>query len=199
MKKEDLAVMGLTEEQAEKVWSGLDGNYVTKARFNEVNEESKTLKQAVKERDDQLETLKVSAGDNESLRKQIADLQKQNADQKNAHDAELNQVRVDNAIEQALSGAKAKNLKAVKALLDLSDARLDKDGTVKGLSKQIEQLVNGEDTGFLFEAAVGTATFKGFQPGASADPKPGMAADPNQMSYSQMVAYLEANPAAKLN
>ncbi len=47
MKKEDLIAMGLTEEQAKKVMDSLDGNFVTKARFNEVNEENKTLKQSV--------------------------------------------------------------------------------------------------------------------------------------------------------
>ena len=44
MNKEDLIAMGLTEEQAKKVMDSLDGNYVTKTRFNEVNEENKTLK-----------------------------------------------------------------------------------------------------------------------------------------------------------
>ena len=38
MKKEDLIAMGLTEEQAKKVMDSLDGSFVTKARFNEINE-----------------------------------------------------------------------------------------------------------------------------------------------------------------
>ena len=36
MNKEDLIAMGLTEEQAKKVMDSLDGNFVTKARFNEI-------------------------------------------------------------------------------------------------------------------------------------------------------------------
>ena len=51
MTKEDLIAMGLTEEQAKKVMESLDGNFVTKTRFNEVNEENKTLKKSVSDRD----------------------------------------------------------------------------------------------------------------------------------------------------
>ena len=43
MTKEKLMEWGLTEEQANKVMEGLNGSFVTKSRFNEVNEENKTL------------------------------------------------------------------------------------------------------------------------------------------------------------
>lgn len=36
------------------------------------------------------------------------------------------QKKIENAIEKALSNAKARNIKAVKALLDLKDAKLNK-------------------------------------------------------------------------
>ena len=103
MNKEDLIAMGLTEEQAKKVMDSLDGNYVTKTRFNEVNEENKTLKKSVSDRDKQLEDLKKSSGDNEELKKQIETLQQENANQKKAHDAEMTQLRLDNAIDAALT------------------------------------------------------------------------------------------------
>ena len=47
MTKEKLMEWGLTEEQANKVMEGLNGSFVTKSRFNEVNEENKTLKAQV--------------------------------------------------------------------------------------------------------------------------------------------------------
>ena len=81
MKKEDLIAMGLTEEQAKKVMDSLDGNFVTKARFNEVNEENKTLKQSVADRDKQLEDLKKSSGDNAELKKQVGDYLKEKVQQ----------------------------------------------------------------------------------------------------------------------
>lgn len=61
-------------------------------------------------------------------------------------------MKIDFAVEKALTGAKAKNIKAVKALLELGEAKLDKDGNVKGLDEQIEKLRSGDDTKFLFEA-----------------------------------------------
>ena len=63
----------------------------------------------------------------------------------------------------------AKNVKAVMALLDLKDAKLQEDGTVKGLSEQIEKLAKTEDSKFLFEEAEAKPKFKGFQPGASSE------------------------------
>lgn len=148
MNKEELIAMGLTEEQAKKVMDSLDGNFVTKTRFNEVNEENKTLKKSVSDRDKQLEDLKKSSGDNAELKKQIETLQQQNADQKKAHDAEMAQLRLDNAIEAALSGAKAKNGKAVKALLDMEKLTLNGE-EIQGLSEQLEAVKN--ENAYLFE------------------------------------------------
>ena len=71
MNKESLMAMGLSEEQAKKVLTSLDGNYVPKSKFQEVSEENKTLKKSVGDRDKQLEDLKKSSGDNAALQQQI--------------------------------------------------------------------------------------------------------------------------------
>lgn len=166
MKKEDLIAMGLTEEQAKKVMDSIDGNFVTKARFNEVNEDNKTLKKSVSDRDKQLEDLKKSSGDNAALQQQISDLQKANADQQKAHETELNQLKLDNAVEVALSGAKAKSSKAVKAMLDMAKVKLGEDGKLSGFDEQIEALKKSD--GWMFDADQQTQQqFTGFQPGAS--------------------------------
>lgn len=198
MKREDLIAMGLTEDQAKKVLESLDGNFVTKTRFNEVNEENKTLKQSVADRDKQLEDLKKSSGDNAELKKQIETLQQQNADQKKAHEAELNQLKLDNAIDAALMAAGAKNRKAVKALLDVTKVKLGEDGKLTGLDEQVAA-VQKSDT-YLFETKQQTKqTFKGFQPGASGEVKPGTEVDTSKMTYSELAAYMAANPDAKID
>lgn len=169
MNKEELIAMGLTEEQAKKVMDSLDGNFVTKARFNEINEENKTLKKSVSDRDKQLEDLKKSSGDNAALQQQISDLQKQNADQQKAHDEELAKLKLDNAVEIALSGAKAKNGKAVKAMLDMSKVKLGEDGKLSGFDEQIEALKKSDS--YMFDVQQQQQQtqqqFTGFQPGAS--------------------------------
>lgn len=194
MKKEDLIALGLTEEQAKKVLDAVK-EYVPKTQLAEVERERDGLKATVAERDTQLETLKKSSGDNEALQKQIADLQKANEDQQKAHDAEIAQLRLDNAVEAAILAAGAKNVKAVRALMDADKLRLEKDGTVTGLSDQIKAIQKSD--AYMF-AEKEQAQFKGFQPGASGDVKPDGKVDVSKMTYSEMVAYLEANPGAKI-
>ena len=174
MTRKQLEDLGLTKEQADSIMkiNGDDSENAKGTAATEIKNlqtEVEGLKTQVGDRDKQLETLKASAGDNADLKKQIEDLQTENATAKANHESELNQLKIDFAVEKALTGAKAKNIKAVKALLELNDAKLDKDGNVKGLAEQIEKLTSGDDTKFLFEAQKQTKqqqNFKGFQPGA---------------------------------
>lgn len=208
MTRKQLEDLGLTKEQADSVMK-INGDDIENAKGTAATEiknlqtEVDGLKTQVGDRDKQLETLKASAGDNADLKKQIEDLQTENATAKANHESELNQLKIDFAVEKALTGAKAKNIKAVKALLELNDAKLDKDGNVKGLAEQIEKLTSGDDTKFLFEAQKQTKqqqNFKGFQPGASGEQKPGEGeeVDFSKMSYDELTAYMEANPDAQI-
>lgn len=154
MTKEKLLEWGLTEEQAAKVMEGLNGSFVTKARFNEVNTELTAAKNTIKERDTQLETLKKASGDTKALQDQITQLQADNKKKDDDHAAELKNLKISNAVELALTGAKAKNNTAVKALLAdfIGKAELAEDGTVKGLDDEVKKLVEGKDTAFLLRS-----------------------------------------------
>ena len=127
MTKEKLMEWGLSEEQANKVMDGLNGSFVTKARFNEVNEENKALRAQIADRDGQIETLKKSAGDNTELQNQIAALQEANKQKDKDHANEIKTLKITNAVDMALTNAKARNNTAVKALLTdfLAKAELD--------------------------------------------------------------------------
>lgn len=196
MNKEELIAMGLTEEQAKKVVEAVEGNYVPKSQFNEISEENKTLKKSVSERDKQLEDLKKSSGDNAELKKQIADLQQQNADAQKAHEDEMNKLKLDNAVEAALVAAGAKNAKAVRSLFDESKFKMNDKGEVEGLSDAIKAVRKSDSYMFAEEQ---TASFKGFQPGAGSDIKPDASVDFSKMTYSEMTAYMAANPDIKIN
>lgn len=208
MTRKQLEDLGLTKELADSVMK-INGDDIENAKgtasteIKNLQTEVEGLKTQVGDRDKQLETLKASAGDNADLKKQIEDLQTENATAKATHESELNQLKIDFAVEKALTGAKAKNIKAVKALLELGEAKLDKDGNVKGLDEQIEKLRSGDDTKFLFEAQKQQKqqqNFKGFQPGASGEQKPGEGekVDFSKMSYDELTAYMEANPDAQI-
>ena len=180
MNKEQLIEMGLIEELATSVMKELDGNYVPKARFNEVNTELKQAKDQVKERDSQLETLKKNVGDSEELKKQIEALQNDNKTKDEAHAAEIKQIKIDAAVDKALADAKAKNPKAVKALLDLAKAEISDDGTIKGLDAQIKTLSEAEDSKFLFDTdntQNKNQNSKGFVPGQKKDGVPGASSE----------------------
>jgi hypothetical protein len=64
--------------------------------------------------------------------------------------AELAKVRYDTAMTNALTEAKARNPKAVAALLDSEALKLnEKDGTIVGLNEQLEAIK--KDNAYLFE------------------------------------------------
>lgn len=199
MKKEELVKLGLDEETAEKVASAsaeeLKG-FVPKARFDEVNNAKKTAEDAVKERDKQIESLK-SAGNADDLKKQIEILQADNKAKDEAHAAELLKVRIDSDVEAALTEAKAKNHKAVRALLDLEKAELGEDGRVKGLREQISALTKADDSKFMFNA-VTAPKMKGAKTGEDGIEDGDKGVDTSKMTYDELCAYLAENPDAKL-
>lgn len=153
MKREWLKELGLDVDQIDKVMkqNGEDIESV-KSASKEKDAEIKGLKENLADRDKQLEDLKKSTGDSEALKEQIAEMQKSNKEAIAAKDAEILSIRKNNAVEKALNGAQAKNIKAVIALLNLDDAELSEDGTIKGLDDQIKKLKESEDTAFLFNA-----------------------------------------------
>lgn len=179
MNKEKLIEMGATEELATSIMKELDGNFIPKHRFNEVNTELKQAKDQIKDRDSQLEELKRTVGDSDALRTQIEQLQNENKSKDEAHANEIKQIKIDAALDKALSEAKAKNPKAVKALLDLDKAELAEDGTIKGLDAQIKTLTEAEDSKFLFDTAKvqNNNNSKGFVPGQKKDGVPGASSE----------------------
>jgi len=175
MTKEQLMAMGLTEDQAAKVLESLNGNFIPKNRFDEVNNTKKQLEKDVSTRDAQLEELKKANGDAEALQTKITELQTQNATEKSNYEAQVNKMQIDSAVEKSLTSAKAKNTTAVKALLSEFLAKAEMEGeTVKGLDDAVKKLTESEDTKFLFDTAPPTKPgFKGFKPGEKSDNTPG--------------------------
>ena len=171
MNKEDLLKLGLTEEQAEKVLSAnteqLKG-FIPKARFDEVNNAKKQAEKDLSDRDKQLETLKNSTGDIETLKNTIKQLQDENKMAADKYNAELAEIKLAGAVDTALLGADALNVKAVKALLDMSKIKMDGD-VLLGINEQIESLKKAEDSKMLFKAVeVGKQkgpNFAGVKPG----------------------------------
>ena len=153
----------------------------------------------VRDRDGQLETLKTSTGDVEGMKKQIETLQADNKAKDEAHAAEIKQMKIDAAVDSAISGAKGKNAKAIKALLDLTKAELADDGTVKGVAEQIESLTKADDSKFLFDTETKKTQVKGVKPGETGKEDVDGKVDTSKMTYSELAAYMAENPDAKID
>lgn len=151
-----------------------------KAKFNELKNQLDTANRTISERDAQLEALKGSDATN--LKEQIAQLQQANEDAKKAHEKELYDFKVSTALEKALTGAKSKNNKAVKALLELGEAELNDDGTIKGLDEKLKELKKTD--AYLFEAE---PTLKGTIPSANKMVEPNITAPKSYEDYVKLV------------
>lgn len=185
MKRDFLKSLELSDEVIDKIMAE-NGNDINglKAKITELEGQVTDYKGQVSERDKQLESLKKSKGDAESLKEQISKLQEENKAATESFEAKIKQMTIDNAVNVALSNAKVKNAKAVKALLDLTDAQMDGE-TVKGLDKQLEKLK--ESDAYLFEIE---SKPKGGTPvPGSGNPKQKPV---SEMNYSERVAYLAA-------
>lgn len=160
-KLKELLGEDLFKQVAEKIGDtkkyifGLDENYVSKDRFNQVNEQVKDFKSQLTERDKQLEELKKVSEGNEELQTKLAEMEANNAKIQEEYEARLTKSRQEYAIDLALTKAKAKNPKAVKALLDLEQIKLD-DDKVTGLDEQLKALK--ESDGYLFDDEIPEGT-----------------------------------------
>lgn len=203
MKKEEFIALGLDEETAKKCAKASDDelkSYVPKAQFDTVSTERDNANKTIKERYTQLETLKKSTGDVEGLKKQIETLQTENKTAADKHANEIKQLKIDNAVESALMAAGAKNMKAVRALLDIDmeKIKVKEDGSLDGLSldEQIKKLQGAEDSKFMFKES--KVKFKGTNPADPGKNDPDHKVDLKDMTYEQLAKYLEENPDANL-
>nr|DAR15079.1 MAG TPA: minor structural protein [Caudoviricetes sp.] len=149
MTKEELKALGLADEQIEKVVEDYGKNYVPKNQFNQKNEELKQAKESLTTMQSDIEALKKTNADNAELAKQIDEMKAAQVKRDEEYTAQIHKMEVDGIVERTLMTFKAKNGKAVRALLDLEDVKL-KDGTIKGLDDQLTKLKESDP--YLFES-----------------------------------------------
>lgn len=128
-----------------------DGNFIPKSRFNEVNEARKELDKKLKEKDEQLTKISKKYSENQDLVKEIEDLKISNAKAVEEYEAKLKTNEFNYALDTALNGAKCRNLKSVKANLDMDSIKFE-NGKLEGLENQLKAL--RESDSYLFEDVV---------------------------------------------
>lgn len=153
MKTEFLKGLGIVEQSvidAIMAENGKDINAV-KSNTTQLETQIENLKNQISERDSQLKGLKESAKDNEGLTNKITELENANKKASEEYENKIAAMQKTHAIESGVRDAKAKNVKAVMALID-ADKITFKDGKTEGLTEQLETLAKAEDTSFLFGA-----------------------------------------------
>ncbi len=154
-----------------KVSDEIGKAFVSRADFNAKNEEAKTLKGQLAERDTQLEELKKV--DAAGLQAKITELQTANTEAQKKHESDLKAAKLEFALETHLVKEGAVNTKAVRALLDASKISLDGENLV-GLDEQLKALKEKETWAFAQQQTPAQQqTYGGFTPPAGMTGKQG--------------------------
>lgn len=117
-------------------------------RYNKLQEQKKQLEEASKTYQKQLEKLTKNDADVEALNKLVEQLQLSNKELETNHKQEMDRLQFNFALDSALTNAKSKNNKALKALLDVDSIKYQ-EGKFEGLQEQIEALQ--KDASYLFD------------------------------------------------
>lgn len=166
MTQEQFEALGIEKSLAKKAADAsakeLEG-YVSKETYDTTEQERKQLETSANDYKTQLETLKASAGDNEALKQQIADLQTQNQQKETEHQEELKNLKLTNAIKMAIASS-AQDSDLVAGLVDRKKLILGDDGKITGLDEQVKALKESKPFLFKFKQEQKKTERKGFFP-----------------------------------
>lgn len=143
-----------------------DGSYIPKEKFNLTNEELKSAKTQITDRDKQLKDLKAIAGDSEEMKAKIETLEAENKTVKETAEKERLADRKNFALQTHLAEL-AHNPSVLKRLIDIEKIELNEDGSIKaGIDDQIKALKASDE--YLFKpetpATPATPAVKGTTP-----------------------------------
>jgi hypothetical protein len=137
---------------------GVKENYIPKHRFDEVNNSLKDYKEQVTQRDTQLDELSKQAKGDDELTKKLNDMTEANS----KFEERLTLQQRDFEIDKAIIQSKAKNPKALKALLDMEKLKLD-DGKLSGIEEQLKAIKDSDSYMFNDDILIGTGKDQGKQ------------------------------------
>jgi hypothetical protein len=179
MTKEQLVNAGFSEEQATNILKlykeAIDGQYIPKHRFDEVNTELKTVKEQLADRDKQITDLKKFEGDSKALADKIKELEDANQQKDSEYKSNLALERKKNAIRIALledEHGKPHDADMVMGLFNLDNVVMDEaTGKISSGYKEQSETLRKEKT-FLFEEKPDPTKNPGWKPKGT-DPKDG--------------------------
>ncbi|NFC31992.1 phage capsid protein [Clostridium botulinum] len=133
------------------------GSFISKTRFDQVNEQAKEYKKQVGERDKQINNLKEEYKDVDGLKEKVEQLELDNKTQKETYEKQLSDIAFNNALEKGLGAFSIKDKKLIMTLIDKDELKVDGDNVI-GLKEQIEPLKTSHE--YLFDKEIkGTGSF----------------------------------------
>lgn len=155
-----------TEQFENELNKFLPETHIPKSVYNELNEKYKMLDKQKKDVDGLLEEANKGLKDSQEFKSKYDSLVAQQKEDLQHYEQAIASMKKGYAIDSALSKAGARNIKAVKALLDESKITLDDSGNVIGVVEQLDTI--RKDNDFLF---MGSETFKpSFGEGGKSNP-----------------------------
>ncbi|UXS61022.1 phage scaffolding protein [Staphylococcus ureilyticus] len=155
--RDDLREIGIDEESLEKVMT-LHGQEVQglydkvshkESKLNELQSTVDSYKEDNKQKDNELKDLQEKAKNGDDLQQTISDLRQANEDREKERQKEINDLKFNHNLENKLRDVGARNVKAVRALLDSENLKFnDEENEVIGLQDQLEKL--RESDSYLF-------------------------------------------------
>lgn len=137
----------IMNENGKDIEKAKGGSEELKESNQTLEREKTTLEEQLKTANDKIDEL--SKVDAEKLQEEIADYKKKFEDSEQAKKEELKKLTLEHEVEKALIKGGAKNMKAVKALLDFEKINNTNELT-KELDTQLKALA--ESDGYLFES-----------------------------------------------
>lgn len=188
MTREELKALGLSDELVESIMTAHGKSVAAEVlKTTTANTTITDLQAQLKKRDDDIKELQTKSGGNEDLQVQLASLQQKYEDDTKALEAKLADQKLDAALDAAIHGAKGRNPKAIKALLNREALKLTDDGKLEGLD--LEALKASD--AYLFEIEKKKDEGSGVQ-GGSLDPKGAISQEQFNQNINN-VAWMQAN------
>jgi hypothetical protein len=158
--KEALTAIGLSDDQADKVVQAhadsINGKFIPKSRFDEVNEQLKDVRGQVAERDTQIAGLKRFQGSADELKAKVTALQEANTKASEEYASKLASVQKTYAVRSAI-GTDAQDPDLLLKLIDMDSVSITGEGKAIGVSEQIDTLRKDRPYLFKTKAADGAA------------------------------------------
>ena len=135
-----------------------EGKFVSKERFDQVNQQAKDYKKQVSERDTQITNLKEEFKDAKGLKEKVEQLEADNKKQKEDYEAQIKNINFNTALKSALATYKCKDTDYLMSKINKDLIKLNDDGSIIGLKEQVEPFK--KDHEYLFEVEPkGTGSF----------------------------------------